>query len=291
MPTGPGISTALGDARHRSINDALARRLGTKRPLIAVHRGTGLGLVPENTVGAVRGAVLHGADIVEIDIARSSDGQFFVFHEGYELRHFGITARISQLTATDVHNLRYSWKGGARGRVEVAVTRLQDMLAVTPDVVLNIDRSWGYWPDVFPVLAEGAPADRLLIKCPRDADAIAQLAAYPVAFPTMLRVKSINDLDWALTVDQVNVVGIELIVPDRTSGLADPEIIPRIRDAGLLAWVNAITLGSGPEYLGWDDNVSVLEGADAGWSKLLSIGADVVQTDWPAPLRALRDHT
>ena len=38
------------------------------------------------------------------------------------------------------------------------------------------------------------------------------------------------------------------------------------------------------QYIGHDD-VSLLENPDLGWGKLVEMGFDVIQTDWPLPLR------
>jgi glycerophosphoryl diester phosphodiesterase len=41
--------------------------------LIAVHRGSSMGNVVENTIPAFHAAIQSGADILEIDIIRSTD--------------------------------------------------------------------------------------------------------------------------------------------------------------------------------------------------------------------------
>jgi len=49
-------------------------------PIVFAHRGFA-GSYPENTVAAVRGAVDHGADAVEIDVQPTADGDVVVFHD------------------------------------------------------------------------------------------------------------------------------------------------------------------------------------------------------------------
>jgi glycerophosphoryl diester phosphodiesterase len=49
-------------------------------PTLIAHRGFA-GRYPENTVGAVRGAVSCGADAVEIDVQPTADGDVVVFHD------------------------------------------------------------------------------------------------------------------------------------------------------------------------------------------------------------------
>lgn len=52
--------------------------------LIAAHRGVSGGNIPCNTLAAFDVALRQGADIIECDIAKSTDGKVFVFHPGTE---------------------------------------------------------------------------------------------------------------------------------------------------------------------------------------------------------------
>ncbi len=53
---------------------------GGGRPAVAAHRG-GAGLWPENTLGAFRGALGLGVDLVELDVHRAADGTVVVIHD------------------------------------------------------------------------------------------------------------------------------------------------------------------------------------------------------------------
>ena len=46
---------------------------------VVAHRGSGM--APENTLAAVRLALKQGADIIENDIMRTSDGQLVIMHD------------------------------------------------------------------------------------------------------------------------------------------------------------------------------------------------------------------
>lgn len=62
----------------RSIDDFL--RLDAPRPWVIAHRGFSR-RAPENTLVAVRQAIELGADMVEIDVSMSSDGELVVIHD------------------------------------------------------------------------------------------------------------------------------------------------------------------------------------------------------------------
>jgi glycerophosphoryl diester phosphodiesterase len=55
--------------------------------LIAAHRGVAGGNIPCNSMASYETALVQGADILEIDIAKSNDGELFVFHPGLEHIH------------------------------------------------------------------------------------------------------------------------------------------------------------------------------------------------------------
>ena len=56
-----------------------------KGVLVAAHRGTSGGNIPPNTIAAFDLALKEGADILEMDLFKSLDGEIFVFHTGTDL--------------------------------------------------------------------------------------------------------------------------------------------------------------------------------------------------------------
>ncbi|MDT6082554.1 glycerophosphodiester phosphodiesterase family protein, partial [Streptococcus pneumoniae] len=52
--------------------------------LIAAHRGTNGGNILQNTSKAYLNSIRHNADMFEVDVIRSKDGEFFAFHDGQE---------------------------------------------------------------------------------------------------------------------------------------------------------------------------------------------------------------
>lgn len=72
-------------------------------PLNIAHRGaSGKGLAPENTFAAFRLALEHGADMVELDVHRTKDGQVVVMHDATLDRTTNQTGAIRDLTLHDL---------------------------------------------------------------------------------------------------------------------------------------------------------------------------------------------
>lgn len=107
-------------------------------PVQIAHRGFA-GVYPENTVAAVRGAAADGADMVEVDVQPTADGDVVVFHDrqlddGPDSRGItdgeGVVWERPTSVVTDAHVLG----------TDERVPRLADVLDALPDSVgLNIE--------------------------------------------------------------------------------------------------------------------------------------------------------
>lgn len=114
-------------------------------PLHFAHRG-GAALAPENTMEAFRSAVDDwGADVLELDVHRTRDGELVVIHDPTVDRTTGGSGAISRMDWAEVRELdaghHFTDPGGDhsfRGR-GVHVPRLEELLEALPDTRLNID--------------------------------------------------------------------------------------------------------------------------------------------------------
>lgn len=274
-----------GPHKHRETNARLHQLLAERHPLIVVHRGSPGGSIVENTVKSVKAAIAQGADIVEIDVIRSTDGVFYVYHNSYEKMHFDLDEDIRTLSSTQIQELQYSWQvRSSAGRC--GVEKLSDVLIQCPETILNIDRSWDYWDTLLDYLDEFNCADRVLLKSPTEASLMEKLDAHRVPYPYMPIVKAKEELELALGYRDLNTVAVEILAERPEDYLARVELIEELHKYGLLVQLNALNLPNGkPLFLGWDDEVSVLDHPDVGWGRLVEHGADIIQTDWPLLLR------
>jgi hypothetical protein len=270
-----------GQPRYAQVNARLNDALAQRNPLVAVHRGTGLGSIAENTQAAVAAAVRQGADMVEFDIVRSIDGEFFLFHDGYEPRHFGFEQRLGTLTAEQIRQLRYRWNSDE----PYGVTPLADVLDTNRDTLFNVDRSWWFWDTLLPYLDRFPIDGRVLLKCPVEPSWLGVLAAHPVKYGLAPMVHTHQEVLDVLAWDDVNTVGFELIAPDTDHEFANSEYTDWLHAKGLMVFVNALTMRSRQRmFCGWDDETSILDSPERGWDKLTALGADIIQTDWPGLL-------
>jgi myo-inositol-1(or 4)-monophosphatase len=93
------------------------RASGLTRVAAIAHRGDPVG-ARENTPAAFASAVALGADMVEIDLRRTRDGQIVVLHDQSLLRLWGVDASVADLDWAEVARL-----GGGRDGVRIPLLR------------------------------------------------------------------------------------------------------------------------------------------------------------------------
>ncbi len=80
-------------------------------PKVIAHRGAS-GIVPENTISSIRRALDVGAEMVEIDVHTTKDGEIVVMHDHDVSRTTNGKGIISELTARQIRRLDAgSWFG------------------------------------------------------------------------------------------------------------------------------------------------------------------------------------
>ncbi|MEH0147692.1 glycerophosphodiester phosphodiesterase family protein [Corynebacterium sp. Q4381] len=271
----------LGRQEYAAVNRRFLAACNVKRPLIAVHRGQNAGSIVENTARAVRAAIVSGADIVEIDVIESTDGDFFTFHNGFEGVYFGLDRDIRTLSTKELERLQFDLYVSAKAE-KYGLERLETIVCGFPDTLLNIDRSWEYWDHLLPFLDDLGCVDRVLFKSPVAQEWLQKLADHPVKYPYMPIVKSKDEVELVLNCADVNTIAVEILAASEDEELASQEFVQEMHDLNLLVQTNALNLPNRvPLFLGWDDEISVLDEPEKGWGRLVDHGADIIQTDWP----------
>ncbi len=276
----------FGQSRYADINELLNRRFAEKQVLICAHRGSWHGNVIQNTTLAYKAAVMQGADIVETDTTVSSDGVVFSIHDGVEPRLFGWNRNSLHM---DSGTLEGFYPLNALGEPSThRVQPLEEVLrCLCHDELLNIDRSWRAGGQVLRLLDKYPYMRRqAILKAPMDQKKVLeQLAGHPVRYMFMPICYTLEDVEAALQFRDLNTVGVELIALTDRDELYSDEAIRYIHGKGLFCWVNSLTLTDVEPrkalYGDLDDDISILEGPERGWGRLMDKGIDVIQTDWP----------
>ncbi|MGE8205453.1 glycerophosphodiester phosphodiesterase family protein [Heyndrickxia sp. NPDC080065] len=257
--------------------------------LIAVHRGSSMGNIIENTTPAFHAAIQSNADILEIDIIRSTDGKFYLFHDGNEKRLLGQNRNIKTMDSNEIDSLYY--RNNIGHVVNFKVEKLEDVLTTFKgDILINLDRSWEYWETLLPFLDQFHMEEQILLKSPVNKSYLDLLDIHPVKFAYIPIIKKLEEIEIVTAYKHINLVGMEIIAEDKESPLFQDETIQMIKEEELLIWINAIRLDDEHVlFAEFDDDTSIIKGPEYGWKKLLEKRADMIQTDWPCLLNNYRE--
>lgn len=106
--------------------------------LLIAHRGSSA-VAPENTLLAFRQAVSDGADMIELDVRLSADGELMVIHDRGLYRVTGVRGRVREWTAERLEKLPAAPRRG-RASVRGRIPRLATVLRALPGAIgLNIE--------------------------------------------------------------------------------------------------------------------------------------------------------
>lgn len=80
------------------------RRERNGRPLLVGHRGA-MDVAPENTLPAFEAGLAGGADLLELDVQLTTDGQVILFHDADLVYKTGVSGQIGDFTAEFLRTL------------------------------------------------------------------------------------------------------------------------------------------------------------------------------------------
>lgn len=194
-----GVFAAAGLAAAYAALGALAKPVpehpfwDAPAPRVIAHRG-GRGLWPENTLYAFQRSAALGADVLEMDLRRSADGEIVVLHDTTVDRTTDGSGAVAALTLAELARLdagfRWTQDGGGsypyRGR-DIRVPALKDVFQALPQARMNLEmkpydaqlagplcaliRAHGMERRVVVAAMEQGPMDAFRSACPRVATA------------------------------------------------------------------------------------------------------------------------
>lgn len=252
--------------------------------LIAAHRGFSAGNIPCNTIAAFEAALFCGADMLEIDITKSADGELFVFHPGLERMHLGIDEHLETMTASAIRALVYRNADGTK--TQYPVSTLDEVFEqFRSRCFINIDKFWSNAPDITACVRRHNMADDVVVKTfPADEclDLLEQVAPDIPYIPFLCNEDEYTE---DLLKRDIRLVGAEAHFYEDDSEVCSPEYIEAMHRRGLIVWANAIVFNYRTvESSGHTDDVSVTGNPAAGWGWLAERGFDILQTDWVGPM-------
>lgn len=253
---------------------------------IVAHRGAWRG-APENSLAAIELAIAIGANIVEIDVRKSADGQLFLLHDDTLLRMAGIDRPAESFTMTELQAiaLRQDDGGDHRLPTDQRVPTLNAALElIRGRIFADLDlKDRGLFPEVAACARAMNAAPYVDLKATvMTGDDVAWVRAQNIAdvpFMAVARFTRASVAETLSTLSQLKPFMSEIGFDDLET-IADNR--QAFQDAGTALWVNTLDqAGSGA----WTD-AAALADPDSIWGRLIDAGISAIQTDQVTALRA-----
>ena len=131
--------------------DVLNPRLD--KVLVVAHRGN----------WSIDSAIRMKVDIVEIDIRKTKDGQLVLMHDDTVDRTTNGTGKVKDKTLAEIKQLRLKDKDGRL--TEHTVPTLEEaLLAAKGQIMVNLDKAYSIFDDVYVILKKTDTADLVIMK-------------------------------------------------------------------------------------------------------------------------------
>ena len=258
--------------------------------LIAAHRGTAGGNIPCNTLSAYELALRDGADIIELDVARSADGVLLCFHPGMEHVMYADPTPISAMTGQQarlrpLRNQDLSETNYTAPLLDEAFELLKNRCQIA------VDKFWMAMPEIADCIRRHGMIEQVLCKIPGERkyyEACAQIAPDLPILPVLRGSDPFTGTEVERAICQA---GVEVLFATEGEVLASAEYIDGIHRRGQLLWVNTIVYNR-TDILsaGHTDDRAVAGDPEGGWGWLIDRGFDIIQTDWTAQLKRFMEE-
>lgn len=238
----------------------------SKTVLIAAHRGAHLE-VPENSLPAFRKAIELGIDIIELDVRCTKDGVLVLVHDKTVNRTTNGTGDVDSFTFEEIRKLRLKHNGQLTNE---QIPTLEEALKIAKGKILvDLDiKGEACLPAIMETIAQTKTENNVFFFVYEPLYAKIVKDKNP-AFRTLVRTHRESQIDTVF-----NLVKAEAIHIDITHNTASA--INKIKAKGARAWINALG----------DIDKRVVAGDTNAFGELLTNGANIIQTDQPALLKA-----
>ena len=255
------------------------REKAGERRILCAHRGIWGGNIPCNNIIAYDFAIREGADMVEIDVTKSADGELFIFHPGMERRQFNRDIDIRKMNAAEIKELRLCNFDGCA--TYIGLNTLDEVLEhLKGRVFINVDKFGDNPAEIIEVIKKHDMKDQIILKCSPKKEQLAIVEAYAPDIPFLPVISADNGCHEMLKSMNVNYIGSELLFKTEEDETASEAYHELLRKDGKLLWVNTIVYNSRAVLAaGHSDDAAIAGDPEFGWGWCAD-RFDILQTDW-----------
>jgi glycerophosphoryl diester phosphodiesterase len=249
----------------------------SKKILVVAHRADWRN-APENSIQAIKNAIEMGVDMVEIDVRKTKDNQLVIIHDKTLNRTTNGTGKVSDWTLESLRNL-YLRNGQGRVTRFKIPTLEEALLAAKGKVLVNLDKSYNYFDEVFKLTEATGTTNQVVMKAKKPYGVVKEeFGQYldKVLFMPIIDLSSADANQWIEDyLRQDPPVAFELVFFD--DKYLTNKITDKITQGGSKIWINGLW---GSLNGGHDDNRALTDMPGSyGW--IINQGATLIQTDRP----------
>ena len=262
-----------------------SNRKKRKNPFLAAHRGVCGANVPCNSIAAYKIALDQGADVVEIDVSKSKDGEYFVFHPWMEPQ-FLRSKYLWELTADEIKELRLLNQDGVV--TSYGVPTLEEVLYLLKDkVYINVDKFWTDVEGISKIIRKCGVEKQVIVKTHIEEKSLDEVEKFAPDFMFVPMCWHEDNVTEKLKGRNINQIGIEILFDKDTDPCISDEYIAKMHSEKKLIWVNSIIYNEAEVINGGhSDDYSLHTSANGGWGWLIDKNVDFIQTDWLLMLKS-----
>lgn len=256
-----------------------------EKVVIAAHRGLFGGNIPCNTIAAFDAALAEGADMVELDVSCSCDGELFVFHGGLEQAHLGCEKSLTDMPAREIRKLRCLNQD--RSTTVHGLSTLDEVFEhLKGRCYINVDKFALYMAEITHTVRRHGIGDQILVKTDASEELFQKVEEIAPDLAYIPIIKNQDIYTRQLLKSGIRFVGVEAVFETEDAPICQGAYMDDMHSKGLILWGNGIVY-SYKHILsaGHSDDVSITGNPDAGWGWLADKGFDIIQTDWPSQVR------
>ena len=267
--------------------------------MVVAHRACWADRAPENSLAAIDACIAMGVDMVEIDVALTSDRVPVLMHDATLDRMTQATGAVSSKASAEVLDLRLrSENGGAHAPLTgERIPSLHDALELARGkVLINLDVKGDAYAETFALVDKLGMGDQILLKMRAHADE-PKLTEAPFLGKTLFmpilgecepakpdKVCESKLSDAVAEFDSYAPVAYEIVFQHRNY-LAEGR--DALEATNRRIWVNTLS----PNHAAGLVDRDAHSNPDDVWGEVLALGADIIQTDYPENLIAyLKDR-
>lgn len=252
--------------------------------IVVAHRGVAGGNIPCNTSASYEIALKQGADMIEIDVSCSLDGELFIFHPSMEHAHLNKLILLPTLPFSVIKKLHYV--NCDNTKTQFHISSLDDILEQFKGrCFINIDKFWSNPEKIYHTIKRHGMTDQVLVKSKMNKKVIKILEELCPELPFMPIVHDTHPSHDELMKRNINYVGVECVFANDNAPVAQDEFIKKMHNDNKLVWFNSIIYNHKDQLAGGhSDDTALTVSEDIGWGWIADKNVDFIQTDWPMML-------